>query len=641
MLHKPNLRAPGSKTLPDATLSAPPAAVRSYDHLSHAELVALLERRDREKSRLGLNWAGDRVDRDAALNDDFVALRLLPKLSHPSKVWPNLLIEGDNFDALRWLRMTMRARFRCIYVDPPYNTGASDWVYNDRFHTNGEFFNTTWLEFLHRRFLLARDLLTEDGVLLVSINDENRAILEMMLDQTLPGMRVGSFVWRTKDTGNDSGHRLSQVHEHILVYGRSNFNFNGKAVGYDKYRNPDNDARGAWAPRPITKAHTYLKRENTYYPIQNPDTGYWYPCDPNNVWRYATEKNVKQGQKLRSDTIEAMLAKKLIYFPPVKEEDVFLFKTKAALVAAIKAGKGPILPKKKTPLLNLDLPDLDFWVGKQIAPGRPSFKDHMGRRSPAEMIAPVSSWIAGMNEDAEEEIESLQDSAQLRSPRGGVGTDDLVNIMGSKVFDFPKPVSLLKALIAQCTDDNSLVLDFFAGSGTTAEAVMSLNEETDGNRRFVLVSHDEATVDNPERNLARDVMRERVSRLSERLTEEGSNTKAPAAYARTHIIPIDRILDGDNLTPEDVWLAVLAMHDLPLSRYSSRAPVQKAMNGNTCVAFVDVMSANAISSLKADAEKGFGLIVYTWTPGPIVRELDGYPVEIQRLPQALTDRFRS
>lgn len=260
-----------------------------YDHLNREELSRLLEARDqRDSTRLGLVWEANEVDRDRALNWDFVALDLVPEASAgPAGPWRNLIVEGDNFDALRYLRMTFGGRVKCILIDPPYNTGNKDFIYNDRFvDENNAWRFSTWLEFLYQRLVIARDLLREDGGLLCCINDENRAKLELLLDKVFPGRRIGSFVWRTKDSANDAGGNMSQVHEHVLVYANRNFAFGGKKLKLDDYRNPDNDRRGPWTPQPLTKAETYKTRANTYYPIQDPKTGYWYPCDPDRVWAY-------------------------------------------------------------------------------------------------------------------------------------------------------------------------------------------------------------------------------------------------------------------------------------------------------------------------------------------------------------------
>ncbi len=161
-----------------------------YDDLSREQLIELLKKRDRTK-KLGLVWERDEIEADNAVDANFVAATIIPELSDRPAPWRNMVIEGDNYDALRWLRMTMAGQIKCIYIDPPYNTGAKDWVYNDHYaNAEDAYFHSTWLEFLYRRLTLARDLLAEDGVILVSINDGQRAKLELMMDEAMPGMRV-------------------------------------------------------------------------------------------------------------------------------------------------------------------------------------------------------------------------------------------------------------------------------------------------------------------------------------------------------------------------------------------------------------------------------------------------------------------
>lgn len=499
------------------------------DNLNEQQLRRVLIEHLTQK-KLGLYWESSAIERDAALNANVVLPRMQADWSH----WPdktqsasNLIIEGDNYDALRLLNATHRGKIRVMYIDPPYNTGNKDWVYNDHYvGANDRWRHSQWLEFLYRRLTLARDLLASDGVILVSINDENRARLEMLMDEVFPGRRVGSLVWRTKDTGNDLSRRFSHVHEHVLVYANPGFTFNGRATDGKKFRNTDNDPRGDWSAQPLTKAHTYVDRENTYYPIQDPDTGYWYPCDPDSVWRFASEKEIRRRldndesliqaalQSLRSDTMEQLIEKKLIYFPPCKLSEVKQYDSKADLLAAIQAGTGPMLPKKKTPLLRADLPDLDFWIDKPIAAGRPSRKEHWTAKPEAERLAPLSSWVAGVNEDVVAFSED-EDSEPvvLRSTRGGVATEEVKKILGSKAFSYPKPISLIKGLLAQASRPDDTVLDFFAGSGTTGQAVMELNADDGGQRRFILCSSTEANTKEPQKNLCRDVCAERLRRV--------------------------------------------------------------------------------------------------------------------------------
>ena len=209
-----------------------------------------------------------------------------------------------------------------------------------------------------------------------------------------------------------------------------------------------------------------------------------------------------------------MIAQKLIYFPPCKAGDLMQFNTRAALSAALATSKGPMLPKKKTPLLREDLPDIDFWVGKPIAPGRPSRKELWTAKPEADRLAPLSSWIAGQNESMENiEDENVEEPTVIRSDKGGVATEEVKNLLGSKAFPYPKPLSLIQGLLAQASRPGDTILDFFAGSGTTAHAVLNLNALDGGNRSFIMCSSTEATDKEPTKNLCRDVCAERVRRV--------------------------------------------------------------------------------------------------------------------------------
>lgn len=606
-----------------------------YDRYSKEELVKIIEERDR-KPRLGLVWERDEIDHDRSLNQDFVTLDLLSEHSCGDGPWHNLLIEGDNFDALRYLRMTHANRVKCIYIDPPYNTGNKDFIYNDRFVDKDDAWkHSKWLEYLYRRLLLARDLMAEDGVMLVSINDENRAKLELLLDQALPGMRLGSFTWRTKDTGNDAGGNFSQVHEHVLAYGGKEFTFNGKLLSDGKYKNPDKDPKGPWCPDPITKAHTFKERPNTYYPIQNPITGYWYPCDPNAVWRFASESRINSETKLRSDTIEELIRQNLIVFPECKPKDVMFFSTRDDLIEAIRLGKGPILPKKKTPLLREDLPDLDFWIGKPIATGRPSRKSYWLEKT--KLVAPVCSWIAGVNEEVdfifEEDAEEIE---LMRSPRGGEGTDAVSEILGNKAFSFPKPPSLIRNLIRQASRKNDLVMDFFAGSGTTAQAVLELNREDEGQRRFIMVSATEATADDPEKNICRDVCAERIRRVIAGYGgKEG--TGGDFAYLRVMRMPQEDVLT--EIDHAQVWTALQLIHRQSFTPFNPDLTLQEAITPDNSLVYVTAISDGTTEKITVLAGQTTHLTVYTWQPGLLRERFAVQGITVEQIPQFLVNRF--
>ena len=474
-------------------------------HLNAEELRRLLtEQLTRQK--LGLYWERDAIAHDRALNADVVLPRLVPEYSHTPEgctAHANLIIEGDNFDSLRLLRATHAGKVRVIYIDPPYNTGNKDWVYNDQFvGANDRWRHSQWLEFLYQRLCLARDLLTSDGVILVSINDENRARLELLMDEVFPGRRVGSFVWRSRTGGNDAkGAFFSDNHEHVLVYANSGFRFTGDEKSYSIYKHEEGGR--VFYLSDLTKAHDYKERPNTYYPICDPHTGIWYPCNPGRVWAYASRERVTDANKLRGDTMEAMIEQGQVWFPP--DQRVEQFDTLPALHAAIDAQDIPF--SGSTPLLTRDTPELAQWVGRRIGYGRPrlkKFKDGLKNEN-----APISSWLTPRSE-----ADTVGDALNL--PIVGAtdeGSRVLKDVMGDKAFPYPKPLSLIKNLLAQATRPGDTVLDFFAGSGTTGQAVLELNAEDGGQRRFILCSSTEATAKEPEKNLCRDVCAERLRRV--------------------------------------------------------------------------------------------------------------------------------
>lgn len=196
-------------------------AKRDYSHLSQPELIELLKRRDAH-AHFGLVWERDAIERDRKLNDEFVGLRLDEDLSHGAGPHQNLIIEGDNFDGLRHLLMTHAGLIDVIYIDPPYNTGNTSqregWVYNDhRFDPNSKYRHSTWLEFMFPRLQLAHDLLSDDGVILISIDDSELYNLKLLMDRIFgPSNFIANIIWNNVTDNNPS--RVAVEHEYILVY---------------------------------------------------------------------------------------------------------------------------------------------------------------------------------------------------------------------------------------------------------------------------------------------------------------------------------------------------------------------------------------------------------------------------------------
>jgi adenine-specific DNA-methyltransferase len=595
-----------------------------YDDLPREQLIELLKKRDRTK-KLGLVWERDEIEADNAVDANFVAATIIPDLSDKPAPWRNMVIEGDNYDALRWLRMTMAGQIKCIYIDPPYNTGAKDWVYNDHYaNPEDAYFHSTWLEFLFRRLTLARDLLAEDGVILVSINDDQRAKLELLMDEAMPGMRLGSFAWRTRQ-GSNADHRafLSSDHEHVLIYGKDGFRFTGNEKTYDMYTFFDAAKDDWFRLSDLTLGFDYRERPNLYYPLHDEASDVWYPPNPNRVWVYPSKSRSKSARtRFMEDWIEAGH----IRFPENPEFRVF--ETRNDLEAAFEKSELP--QSGRAPMIRPDLPDFDFWVGKRIGYGTPAFKRY--KKDLRNLRQPLSSWITPRSEG-----ETVTEGANALV----VGTNDeaakdIKAVFGAKAFNYAKPVSLIRELVRQSTGPGDIVLDFFAGSATTAQAVMELNAEDGGDRRFIMVSSTEATADDPDKNICRDVTAERIRRLNASDDKKFAELAADFAYLRCREIEFED-LDQD-LAPAEVWAALETLHRLPMTRYT-QAPWQEHKTETQTLIFADRVSTDLLDHLRRVVDRRENAFVYAWAPGQITAAL-GDALDVRSVRTELVGRFR-
>lgn len=331
----------------------------------------------------------------------------------------NLLVHGDNLKALKSLLPTHAGRVKCIYIDPPYNTGNEHWEYNDNVASpmiqewlgkevsiDDLTRHDKWCCMMYPRLTLLRELLADDGVIFVSIDDNEAHRLRMMLDDIFGDENfIGQFVWKRRASSALAEKLISADHEYVLTYQKTEaFCFKGKAKDFAAYSNSDDDPRGEWVLGDLTVGMTSKDRPNQFYELVNPKTGEKFAPNPNRVWAYIPESMAK-----------------------LIEEDRVVFP------------KG----KRTKPMLKRFRADLESKVN------------------------PISTWLdVGMNSEATKQIQ---------------------DIFGDNQFNYSKPLSLVKSLIESVTSDGDLVLDSFAGSGTTAHAVLALNQEDGGNRKFILV----------------------------------------------------------------------------------------------------------------------------------------------------------
>lgn len=391
----------------------------------------------------GFNWLGKNYARMLTNMDTTTLIR--PDEEHNAKPEnkdsQNVYISGDNLDALQHLVKSYSGKVKVIYIDPPYNTGSDGFVYNDKFNftaeelakrldvtperaerilsmtRRGSASHAAWLTFMLPRLSFARDLLTDDGVIFISIDDNEQANLKRLCDEVFgEECFIGNIVRPTgQTTGQDSG-GLGSSFDYILVYSKNEeMELNGlELTEKDKLRFQNQDDVGFYAYDQLRKTGSNDKREdrpNMYYGIENPDGEILYPIAAagyESCWR-----------------VERKTYDNLV------KEDMILW--------------------KKTKRDNEEI----WW---------PYVKYYLDGRT--KRPSPLWADLEG-NKKAAREVRDLFD--------------------GKKVFDFPKPVDLLLRIIQISCEKDSIILDFFGGSSTTAHAVMQKDSEDGGNRKYILV----------------------------------------------------------------------------------------------------------------------------------------------------------
>ena len=392
----------------------------------------------------------------------------------------NMIIHGDNLDALKALLPRYEGQIKCIYIDPPYNTGNEKWVYNDNVNdprirawlgkvvgTEGEDLSRhdKWLCMMYPRLKLLQRLMADDGVIFISINDVEYANLKLICDEIFgANCFVSNISWqRTYSMRNDAKGIPAEV-EHILVYSkRTNWQplkLERTETMDSKYKNPDNDPKGAWR-NIVASAPNAATHQGMVYAIQNPITGeYTYPPQ-GRCW------SLGQDQMLEAmcQWCEYTLADLEDYDERANACNLPVEAIRKDVMAIVLKDDLSTAKRKATDIYkNGPLPEFFFSRNGYGALSRKAYLDQMGGR-PVTNLWPFEE--AGHTDEASRLLKVI--------------------FNGTSVFDTPKPPRLIERILYIVGDTNALILDSFAGSGTTAHAVLNMNKADGGNRKFILV----------------------------------------------------------------------------------------------------------------------------------------------------------
>ncbi|MCW8895010.1 site-specific DNA-methyltransferase [Sulfurimonas sp.] len=424
---------------------------------------------DIKEDGYGLNWVGKKEAYHTAFSKNYKVLK--PLNDDNSRNWDttdNILIKGDNLDALKILRQNYFEAIKMIYIDPPYNTKNDGFVYNDDFTSNteetleelgydkeyvdyieniqGAKTHSGWLSFMYPRLLLASDLLKDDGVIFISCDDNEVSELKLLCNEIFGEENfIEQLVWKRRSTPpNDRV--IGKNHEYILSYAKNIENikiFLQKRSDKlnSRYANPDNDPRGLWVASDLSaNGKGGRLAESCLFDIVNPTTKDSYSPPQNKCWLYNEEKVIK-------------------------------------LIT-------------------------DGQIGFRKSTGTPFLKRYLSEVRQGSTLATILD-NHGFSQDSAKELRDL---------------------FQNDFFDFPKPLKLIKTLLITALSKDDIVLDFFSGSGTTAHAVMDLNAQDNGSRKFIAVQWAEETPEKSEAKKAGydtvfDITQERIKRAGDKIAK--------------------------------------------------------------------------------------------------------------------------
>lgn len=400
------------------------------EHTDDESIIALNEiENELNSKKYGLVWEQHEEAVDVQMRTHVPVFTEVPEReihANPEDEGYNFLLEGDNLHSLKLLEKTHRGKIDVIYIDPPYNTLNKDFVYDDVLVGKDDGYrHSKWISFMHERLVIASRLLSEQGCIFISIDDNEQANLKLLCDEVFGEDKFVALIpWRKRTAKSDVPYGISQDCESILCY--ANNRFQGGVVGKErKYFTTDDFPNKPWRFHDLTTQRTVEERPNSNYTMVNPKNGDEYPVNPLRCWAITV------------DTFQQYYDEHRVIFPGDYD------------------------------FLKISKPVLRYW------------KEDDEKKAGADFgLVAASTFLP-------QEVGMSQD-----------GTKEITSLFGKKQFSYPKPLGLIKHLIKIATirNVNANVLDFFAGSGTTGQAVLELNKEDDGNRHFILCTNNEASI---------------------------------------------------------------------------------------------------------------------------------------------------
>lgn len=448
----------------------------------------------------------------------------------------NILIEGDNYHSLSVLSYTHKGKIDVIYIDPPYNRGG-DFRYNDSYIDREDpYRHSKWLSFMKKRLSIAKDLLTNEGTMFISIDDSEQAQLKLLCQDIFGEDNVENYIWQLGDFTESSFTKTASntvrfEHEYLIACYKS-----CKRLGrYEEYRfgeredfgNPDNDSRGDWMSGNISRNGIKSTSGSKYFTITTP-----------------TGKKYTRNWTVSEEEFEELVKDNRIYFS--------------------KNGDG--VPRIKI------------------------FKNEPSKTIQSSVFSGLKTSITGKN--------------QLKKI-----------FQGKEVFDFPKPVDLIKRIIEISTTKNSLILDFMAGSGTTGQAVLELNENRGLNHKFILCTNNENNIcEQVTFNRIKSIINGYVSDENEAIKGIVGNLK----YLKTDFVKLDKVNDNLRRKIVDRSTEVLCLKENTFNLYKDLYSIMKAnifenKEKYTAILFDTFYFEEFVDELKKLKDKSVSIYVFSHT----------------------------